>query len=379
MDYTPTASRRNAATAAAAFVIIILFANGCASQPAGSGPASLSASPTASVMTDRDRARLEAVATARAGSASDSGYRIGPDDLLEIRVPDLLDVSAASQLASATQSGALLPVVAPAPVFQQGLRVNAAGKVTLPLIGTLTAEGQTPTALEEEIARRIMEAQILRSPHVSIQIIEFRSRVVAVVGSVERPGLYPLTRPGATVADMIWAAGGPTKDAGRVVEFAPATVGGGSSDNGAEPIRIDLEALLRASGVRDHMLDPRARAGDVITISPAGNVFVDGWVSKPGSYPVTRGLTLNGAVAAAGGKLFPADLRHATLGRVAESGTQQLLPVDLEAVAEGRAPDVPITDGDVVRVPASTALVVPWGFWTLLRDMVRFGGSAAIY
>src|SRR5438094_411681 len=34
----------------------------------------------------------------------------------------------------------------------------------------------------------------------------FRSnRVAAVVGSVERPGLYPLTRPGATIADLLWA------------------------------------------------------------------------------------------------------------------------------------------------------------------------------
>ena len=127
------------------------------------------------------------------------------------------------------------------------------------------------------------------------------------------------------------------------------------------------------------MLDPRAWAGDVLTIAPAGSVFVDGWVSKPGSYPVTRGLTVNGAVAAAGGKLFPADLRHATVGRVAESGSLELFPVDLEAVAEGRAPDVPITDGDVVRLPASTALVPPWAFWTLLRDMVRFSGSAPVY
>jgi polysaccharide biosynthesis/export protein len=376
VDHTPSAQPRGAATAVAALVVILL-GNACAPRPGGAGPAGLSAA--ASVMTTRDRARLEALARERAGSAGDRGYVIGPDDLLEIRVPDLLTASAAGGLASGAQSGALLPVVAAAPVFEQGLRVNAAGKVTLPFIGTLTAEGQTPTTLEQEVARRIAEAQILRSPQVSIQIIEFRSRVVAVVGSVERPGLYPLTRPGATVADMIWAAGGPTKDAGRVVQFAPATGGEPSLGDAAEPIRIDLEVLLHANGVRDRLLDPRARAGDVITISPAGSVFVDGWVSKPGSYPVTRGLTVNGAVTAAGGTLFPADLRHATVGRVAESGSLDLLPVDLEAVAEGRAPDLPITDGDVVRVPASTALMPPWAFWSVLREVVRFGASAPLY
>jgi hypothetical protein len=48
-------------------------------------------------------------------------------------------------------------------------------------------------------------------------------------------------------------------------------------------------------------------------------------------------------------------------------------------VAEGRAPDLPITDGDVVRVPASTALMPPWAFWSVLREVVRFGASAPLY
>ena len=55
-------------------------------------------------------------------------------------------------------------------------------------------------------------------------------------------------------------------------------------------------------GTDAHLLNPPVRPGDVISLPPAGNVQVDGWVQKPGSYQLTRGLTLMGALAAAGGR-----------------------------------------------------------------------------
>src|SRR5207247_2062125 len=155
-----------------------------------------------------------------------------------------------------------------------------------------------------------------------------------VVGSVEKPGLYPLTRPRATLADLIWAAGGPGKDAGRVIQFVPA-VDRAHPDGMArsEPMRLDLETVLHATGPETKALNPQVRPGDSISLSPAGNVQVDGWVDKPGSYPVTRGLTLTGAVAAAGGHLFPADRRHVTVKRVLGPGEQRYFTVDLAAVS----------------------------------------------
>jgi len=343
------------------------LSGGCR-QAGGLAASELHSAPVAGdVMSARDRTRAEAVAAARVGAGNAEGYLIGPDDLLDIRIPDL--VLPAAPLVRPVGFAPL----AEAPVPEQGFRVNAAGDVTLPLIGAVHAQGLTPTALEEVIAERLAEAHILRSPQVSVRVGEYRSGVVAVIGSVERPGLYPLTRPAATVADLVWTAGGPNKDAGRVVEFVPA------SEAQAEPIRLDLEVLLHATGVRRGSLNPPVRPGDVVTLSPAGNVLVDGWVEKPGSYPVTRGLTVSGAIAAAGGRLFPADRRHATVKRVLGPGEERSFPIDLEAVTEGRAADVPITDGDVVHLPASTARLVPWGMWSVARELVRVGGNVLLF
>jgi len=333
-------------------------------------------------MSSQDRTRLEALATARAKGASDEGYRIGPDDLLDIRIPDVLDGQGAGPVARQAPGPPGPATVAAAPAAQ-GLRVSDRGDITLPFIGQVHAEGLSGTELEAEIARRLVKEGILRQPRVSVQIVEYRSRVVAVIGSVERPGLYPLTRPRATLADMIWAAGGPAKEAGRVVEFAPAADSAPSraaeAAPASAPIRVDVELLLHAPVDHGQGINARVRPGDVITVSPAGSVLVDGWVQKPGSYPVTRGLTLSGAIAAAGGDMFASDRQHAAVKRTLGPGEERSFTVDLDAVREGRTADVPITDGDVVRVPASTIRVIPWGAYSVIKDLVRVGGSVPLF
>jgi len=132
-----------------------------------------------------DRARLEVIAAARANASDDGSYRIGPDDLLDIRIPDLLEAQAQAAAPHGAQGGAEPAAVSGAPTFQQGVRVTGAGEVSLPLLGMVEAKGLTPTELEHEIARRLVAADILRSPHVSVLVAEYRSRVVAVSGSVQ--------------------------------------------------------------------------------------------------------------------------------------------------------------------------------------------------
>jgi polysaccharide export outer membrane protein len=334
-----------------------------------------------------DRVRLEGISAERANAGIADGYVIGPDDLLEIRIPDLLEV--ASAVTTARDAGAI-PVVAQAPSAAQGVRVGGNGEITLPIVGTVHAGGQTAPALEQEIARRLVDDGILRRPQVSVQITEYRSRVVAVVGSVEKPGLYPVTRPAATLADLIWAAGGPNKDAGRIVEFVPAPADGSGRSGTPDadparvaaqgnPVRLDLQMLLQPTAADARLLNPPVRPGDVISLSPAGTVQVDGWVQKPGSYPLTRGLTLMGAVAAAGGRLFPANRSEIRVKRTLGSGEQRQLEIDAEAVTEGRAPDLPMIDGDVVQVPASYSRLAPWAAWSVVRELVHVGGSVLLF
>ncbi|MBM4243138.1 MAG: hypothetical protein FJ148_04890 [Deltaproteobacteria bacterium] len=133
-----------------------------------------------------DRAQLAAVCARRSAAAGvTEGYRLGPDDLVEVRVPDLLDAQA--PVPASSQNGSLgRPAVAGAPTFQQGLRVDAGGNLTIATLGLVPVAGLTPGEAEREIAGRLVKAGILDAPQVSVLVVEYRSRVAAVMGSVER-------------------------------------------------------------------------------------------------------------------------------------------------------------------------------------------------
>jgi len=362
-------------------VALCYAVSGCAAKtsarptPAGAPPAN-----GAGVSSENDHARLVALAAERRGQkGTTGGYRIGPDDLLEIRIPDLLEMPSSATAGTGARPGDAAPTaVSGAPTFSQGVRVSGNGDVTLPYLGQVRADGLTPSDLERDISSRLVARGILKRPQVSVNVVEYRSRVVAVVGAVERPGVFPTARPGATVSDLVWAAGGPSKDAGRIVQFTPVESESHDGHPDARtPIRMDLVDILQPKGDALAALLP-VRPGDVISVSPAGNVTVQGWVDKPGAYPVTRGLSLTGAVAAAGGPSYPADRHHAVLRHALDSGEQRIT-ADLDAIAHGTAPDISVCDGDVIEVPSSTAKLIPWGAWAAIKEVFRVGGSIAVF
>jgi protein involved in polysaccharide export with SLBB domain len=84
--------------------------------------------------------------------------------------------------------------------------VNAAGQLSLPLIGEVSAAGQTLTALSQAISAGVQaRSRLINPPVTSIEIVQYRPYYI--VGFVERPGEYPF-RPGITVLQSLAIAGG---------------------------------------------------------------------------------------------------------------------------------------------------------------------------
>ena len=128
-----------------------------------------------------------------------------------------------------------------------------------------------------------------------------------MTGAVFKPGLYPLTREHYTILDVISEAGGLTKEAGSLVDFIPAENGANSAafqvastgaklpidanaQNAAEhqsrPIHVDLNELFAGGNVV--ALNLPVIAGDVVYVPEAGSFTIEGWVDKPGTYPLVH-------------------------------------------------------------------------------------------
>lgn len=268
--------------------------------------------------------------------------------------------------------------------FNGQYRISGQGMITLPLIGEVRAAGLTQDQLRVDLENRLK--RYLRNPQINLLIGEYRSRQVGVFGAVAKPGVYNLTGPHDTIQDMISQAGGFSTDASPRIQFKPGlppsptastTAGDPSSIIPPSASELSDAIVVNVDDSAGHtFLGLPARPGDVINVTADGQVLVDGWVSKPGSYPITRDLKVLGAIAAAGGALFPAKTDSVEIVRKDTDG-EQIIRVDLERVRHGEAPDVAVQDGDVVEVPVSGAKVVPYGIYEAAMQMIRFGSYVA--
>jgi len=85
------------------------------------------------------------------------------------------------------------------------LPVRSDGRISLPLVGELVAGGKTPKQLEAEITTKLKD--FVSNPAVTVVVEEIKSQKFNVLGMVNHPGSFPLTKP-MTVIDAIAAAGG---------------------------------------------------------------------------------------------------------------------------------------------------------------------------
>lgn len=225
--------------------------------------------------------------------------------------------------------------------LKKTFEVMADGTVIFPLIGVLPVSGKTLASVRTEVEVRLKD--FLVDPQVSLDIKDYQSQPVNVVGEVEKPGTYYLKGP-TTLMDIMAQAGWMTREAGSEIILTRRETGS-AEEEGSRQITITKEDLLRGGS----QYNPRLQVGDVITVGPEQYFYIRGEVVKPGQYKLGDRPTLLKAVSIAEGLTPYAKKKGIQIIRTVK-GAQAKLTFDLKSIEERKTEDVPILPGDVIIV-----------------------------
>jgi polysaccharide export outer membrane protein len=310
-------------------------------------------------------------------------YRLGPNDVVRIQVFGEEDLTVESKVAGD-------------------------GTINFPLLGPVAVAGKTPQQVQEYLTTRLAEGYV-RSPRVTLLVVRYRNFYVS--GEVKTPGGYPYEA-GLTLQKAISMAGGFTDKAetrkipvtrssgdrtetvslgveapvlpddiiavghmqkfyvtGEVVHPGPypyeeqltvkkaLSLAGGLTER-ADPGGVKV-TRLKETGAETGVvpLEGMVLPDDLIVVEGQHHkVYVSGEVRTPGSYPYKEGLTVQKALAMAGG-----------LGEKAEKGGLKVV-----RRVEGREETVPVMLNTVLL--ADDTIVVPEGQKIYVSGEVRTPG-----
>lgn len=202
-------------------------------------------------------------------------YRVGPQDVLRITVFDEPDLTGA-------------------------FTIDGDGSLTYPLVGRVTVEDSTVSEIQTELTRRLADGYLI-NPQVNVEVLEYRSQRIYVLGEVRSPGVYTL-QGNMSLIEVLVEAGSTTATAGNAIHIVRRPDG---QDSGPLLPEDATEADVTYVDLRDiqtgRLSTVALRDGDTVFVPRAETFFVTGQVRSPGSYAWQRGLTIRQALSLAGG------------------------------------------------------------------------------
>src|ERR1700752_1392226 len=261
--------------------------------------------------------------------AQDDRYRIGPGDVLDIRIYNRPQLS------------------------REAVRVEGNGMIRMPLIDTeIQAACRTEGELAKDISTRY--ARYYRNLQVDVFIKEYHSRQVAIIGAVNDQSRFELQRR-VRLLELLTYAKGPSPRAGQTINIVHSMASSpckkdDETDASAAFSSYKLSDVLQG----DPKSNPYLEAGDIVTLPEADQVYVVGNVFSPITIALKEPITLTRAIAMAGG--LKQDTRKDKIRVLRqEPGTtiRKEITVDLYAIEKKRSEDLALLPNDIIDVPTA--------------------------
>ncbi len=272
-------------------------------------------------------------------------YRIGTQDILDIQVFKH-------------------------PELNQRVAVGPLGTVALfRLENPVVAVCKTARELSNDIVAAYKE-KYLKDPQIQVMVLEQKSRSFAVIGAVEKPGNYFISRR-VHLLELLAFAGGPNKESGTRLLVARA----GSTSNCRDASADDDEGIevmdFKLRDVQEGKQTLWMKAGDVVSVLDADIVYVYGNVNKQGSLKIREPITLTQAIASAEG-LKPAANKGKirVLRQTSGKADREEIIYDLGLIDKGKVKDPYLEPNDIVAVSEDKAKAILRGITSTIKNTV---------
>jgi polysaccharide export outer membrane protein len=141
--------------------------------------------------------------------------------------------------------------------------------------------------LAKLITDKMVSGGYLRDPVVNVEVTQYVSRSVNVAGRVAVPGIVSLDRPYRAL-EVLLKTGWIREDGANYVYLRR---------RGQPEMRLATEELVRG----DANKDPLLLEGDTLYVPDADKFYIYGQINQPGTFPILPGMTIQQAMAIAGG------------------------------------------------------------------------------
>jgi polysaccharide export outer membrane protein len=216
------------------------------------------------------------------------------------------------------------------PQLSGKFRVENDGQFDYPFLGRIKAGGTTVGEIAAAVKAKLADGY-LRNPQVTVDVEQFRSQSVYVMGEVRSPGKYTLTG-SVTLIEALAQAGSTTAGAGSDVLILHPK----GTTKGAPTLPEERDADVQRISLRDIQSgklsqNVQIRDGDTIFVPRAERFFVTGQVRNPGSYVFEPNTTVLQAISMAGGVSDRGSNRRIRIIRVVNNKKQEFdaQPTDL--------------------------------------------------
>ena len=201
--------------------------------------------------------------------------------------------------------------------------VSHAGVISFPLIGEVNVYGLTSAEAAQRIAEALSKGRFINNPQVSLIVTEVVGSTITLLGYLNKPGVYPLSKKKISISEALALAGGVVIGGQYAMNKQSSLSAGdiailsGTRNGAAFKEEVNLNGLLNTTLIPEKNF---LLAGDLLYVPAAPTFYIYGEVKEPGTRKIESNMNVLQALAVSGGLTLRGTQRNIKVFRKSADG-----------------------------------------------------------